>query len=331
MLTTLAKLPIGANLPTPELLRRLRTALLVTVVVALGGALATVTGTQQAATAVDQEVVPAAMAISAVWNELRVDDMRRRDCVVALPAGGTVDCAAVLVSGSYRRTVANAVQQLAVLAERDIGDSADRQAIQIVQGLLISYLGLVEQAHLYFSQHRSLLGSAYLGYASDLLDNAILKELNAVRQDVVSELDLQRTVHWRTPQFALLWLLPLLVGLVLLVASQIYLTARFNRWVNWPLVTAVLGLVAFGIGASRPLWGGGGFASSTRSVRELVAVPLGEGGTAKIPDRQLVAAVQDAAAPVHLEYLMPVIASVVLVLIVVGFQRRLDEYRLRAR
>ncbi|MBT8226989.1 MAG: hypothetical protein HKP61_09295 [Dactylosporangium sp.] len=321
-----------ANVPTPQLLRRLRAALIGVVVVTVVGCLGVVLGARAAAVAVDEKVVPATAAISAIWNSLRATDPQLSGCALdPAPDVQRPDCGALLASGRYRIVLANVVQQLAGLAERTIGDVTDRQSIQTVQGYLIRYLGLVEQAHYYLGQNRPLLVEAYLDYASGLLRGSILLSLNEVRADIAAELGDQRTSPWRSPWMALAWLVPLLSGLGLLAATQRYLMIRFNRRINWPLATATVGLIALGIGAGQPLWDSADFGHVTRQLHELLRIDLAIDATARPPGDGLIATASSATRSFHLEYIVPMIAVTVLALVVVGFQHRLDEYRLRSR
>jgi len=318
---------IARSVPTPKMLRRLRIALVVAVVAMLVGGLSTFLGGYAAAASVADDVVPSVAGVSAVWRQLRDADSRISDCRTD-PAGGgdTLDCAGVLASGEYRGVVADAVQRLAVLAERDVGDDADRQVLRVAQGLLIRYLGLVEQANLSLGRGQGVLAGAYLRYASDLLHDSVLTELDGYRKVIDAELAEQRDSTWRAPASTLLWLLPLASGLALLVLTQLYLAGRFRRRLNVPLAIATVGLAGLGLVAGQPVLTGGRFASATAGLERLVDAPASDASQPAAPDRRLVDLTHAAADSHSLQYLMPLLALALLALIVAGFRERLREY-----
>ena len=234
---------IWSGLSTPQRLRRLRIALLTSVVLTLGGAATVFLGAREAATTVDEQVVPAATAISTIWNTINEVNDSLSGCSLADTADtdtaatdtadtDTVDCATILATGEYHAMIADVVQRLAVLAENKIGNAADRQTIQVIQGTLISYLGLVDQAHYYIGRDQSLLAEAYLTYASDLLSGDVHDELDDYRQGVLRKLTDQRESVYYGGWITLLWVIPLLASLALLVTGQLYITAQFNRWIS---------------------------------------------------------------------------------------------------
>jgi hypothetical protein len=321
----------GGSVPTPRMLRRLRMALVVAVVATLVGGLSTFLGGYAAAAAVADDVVPSVAGVSAVWRQLREADARISGCRTdPAPGGDALDCAGVLASGEHRDIVADAVQRLAVLAERDVGDDADRRVLRVAQGLLIRYLGLVEQANLSLGRGQGVLAEAYLRYASDLLRGSVLTELDGYRKVIDAELAEQRGSTWRRPASTLLWLLPLAAGLVLLVATQLYLAARFRRRLNVPLAIATAGLVGLGLVASAPVLTGGRFARVTTSLEQLVDAPASDVSQLPAPDSRLVDLAHDAADSRSLQYLMPLLALVLLALVVAGFRDRLREYEFEA-
>lgn len=331
IIVTVTNPVIVTGAPTPRVLRRLRAGAVVAALVALVAGLSTFLVAHSVAVSTRSAVLPAQASLAEIWNLLHRVDVGLSTCATDPAAGGgRTDCAVVLANGEYHGQVAIAVQNLAVLAGMQIGDQADRQVIQVVQGLLIDYLGLVEQAHFHLGQGHALLAEAYLRYAGDLLRGSIHDQLVDFAGRVGVELAAQRAAHDRAPWLALLWLAPLLVALGLLVRGQIFLTVRFNRWVNPPLAAATLGLVAVGIIAAQPLWAGAGVAEAIDGVRALLDAGLPADGAATGPDDHLVATAAAAARSFNLEYVMPAIAIASVGLIVAGFQRRLDEYGLRS-
>ncbi|WP_344135119.1 hypothetical protein [Luedemannella flava] len=316
---------------TPQRLRRLRVGIVSALVLALVGAVSTFLVAHSAAVSVQSAVVPAQAAIADTWNLLHRVDVALSTCTTDPAAQrGRTDCAVVLANGEYHGQIAIAVQNLAVLAGLAVGDRADRQVIQVVQGLLIDHLGLVEQAHFHLGQGHALLAEAYLRYAGNLLRGSIHDQLLDFVGRIGAELARQRQTHDNAPALALLWLVPLLVAVGLLLGGQVWLTKRFNRWLNVPLATASVGLVALGVVAARPLWAGAALAESTDGVRALLDAGLPPSAPALGPDDHLVAVAATAARSFNLEYVMPVLAIVCLALVIVGFQRRLDEYGTRS-
>jgi hypothetical protein len=218
-----------------------------------------------------------------------------------------------------------------VLADRNVGEVGDRQLLRVVQGLLIRYLGLIEQAHVSLSQGGVVLAGAYLSYASELLSGSILGGLAEFRDVVATELTAQRHTWWRQPPSQLLWVVPLLVALALAWVSQSYLVARFRRTLNWPLLGATVGLLALGAGAGVPTWTSGRFTSTTEALQRIATARPTATALPQAPDAHLTAAAHAAANSYLLEYLMPLLAVAVVALVVAGFQQRLSEYRLRSR
>lgn len=316
----------GGSVPTPRMLRRLRSALVAAVVASLVGGLSTFLGAHLAATVVADDVVPSVAGVSAVWRQLSDADSRIGDCPGDPAGGGTLACGGVLASGEYRGVVADAVQRLAVLAERDVGDAADRQVLRVAQGLLIRYLGLLEQANQSLGRGQGVLAEAYLSYARDLLHGSVLVELDGYRAVIGAELAEQRDSPWRGSASALLWLLPLAFGLGAIVLTQLYLAARFRRRLNVPLAIATVGLVGLGLVVSQPVWSGERFTRATTELAQLVEAPASDGARPAAPDGRLVDATQAAADSHSLQYLMPLLGLALLALIVTGFRDRLREY-----
>lgn len=332
---------IWSGLSTPQRLRRLRIALLTSVVLTLGGAATVFLGAREAATTVDEQVVPAATAISTIWNTINEVNDSLSGCSLADTADtdtaatdtadtDTVDCATILATGEYHAMIADVVQRLAVLAENKIGNAADRQTIQVIQGTLISYLGLVDQAHYYIGRDQSLLAEAYLTYASDLLSGDVHDELDDYRQGVLRKLTDQRESVYYGGWITLLWVIPLLASLALLVTGQLYITAQFNRWISPSLAAATLGVFLLGVGASQPVWSGETFDDAAADLQQVMASTIAPDGTLTAPSGSLASAADHAAASFNLEYLIPALTIIILALIIFGFQQRLDEYRLRS-
>jgi hypothetical protein len=137
--------------------------------------------------------------------------------------------------------MAAAGQQLTQVSQADIGGTAAEE-FQVVNGLLITYIGLVEQA--FRGDPDSLLSGAYLQYAHRFLNNEVLGQLS-ILQRRVDEAAPRRPPWGRH----LLWSLPLLVLAGLLVRTQVWCSRHFRRTLSAPLLAASTLVVAFGVTA----------------------------------------------------------------------------------
>jgi hypothetical protein len=87
-------------------------------------------------------MVPAVSGISTSWTRLNVLDLRLNGCIEHTTSA---ECETELEGGGYRGDVAILVQQLAILGGQNTATTGQRRARRS-QGLLIGYLGMVEQA-----------------------------------------------------------------------------------------------------------------------------------------------------------------------------------------
>ncbi|MBY8848105.1 hypothetical protein [Saccharothrix longispora] len=170
----------------------------------------------------------------------------------------------------YRGRIALAGQYLAQIAEDNTAGEVVSRQLQLVEGLLVSYNAAIGQADAQLRQPGgAALGSADLWHASQLLhapDHGILAQLDRLLEAQRDALDDRLAESGTTPWRAASWLVPSLVLLGLLVATQVFLVRRFRRLVN-PLL-ALATAVALGV-VVVPLVGQETRAQVTESTRAL--------------------------------------------------------------
>jgi hypothetical protein len=154
----------------------------------------------------------------------------------------------------YQNQIALAGQSLTQLAVDSIAGAGVGQGIQLVQGQLAAYSGLIEQADAHNRQDpTSALAGADLWYASRLLHMpdggilALLDDLLAVEQQALAG---QLTAGRMAPGWVVVWIVPVGVLLALLVGVQMFLSRRFRRTFNLPLLAATGAVLALAVGMS---------------------------------------------------------------------------------
>ncbi|MET7670382.1 hypothetical protein [Micromonospora luteifusca] len=222
---------------TRQTLVRLRGWLLGITAVTLGTSLAIFLGVAGNADVAADRSVPAILASYDAQDALRNAHLA---AVRNFAEGGEV------LGGpgvDYQRQIAGAGQYLTLLAENNAAGDKGTQAIQTIEALLVTYTGLIGQADArYRDASLRALGVAALRDAASLLDD-ILVRLDRLRGMQLRALDSQVHNVWTNKLTAGVWLLPL-VGLgVLLIRTQVYLTRRFRRTVNVPLLVATVATV----------------------------------------------------------------------------------------
>ncbi|MEU4402005.1 hypothetical protein [Micromonospora orduensis] len=226
---------------TRRTLLRLRAALLAATAVALVACLAVFLGVARTADAAADRSVPAILAVHDAQHALR---SAHAAAVRNLTDGG------LLLGGpgvDYQRQIAGAGQYLTLVAENNAAGDGGTRDIQTVEALLVTYTGLIGRADAsYRDASLPALGGAWLRDAASLMDD-ILSLLDDLLAKQVSVLDEQRDNGWTHRLTPAVWLLPLLVLGALLVPTQLYLSRRFRRALNLPLLlasVATLGMVA---------------------------------------------------------------------------------------
>ncbi|MGC4750016.1 hypothetical protein ACLQ28_30785 [Micromonospora sp. DT201] len=345
---------------TRQTLVRLRGWLLGVTAVTLATSLAIFLGVAGNADVAADRSVPAILASYDAQDALRNAHLA---AVRNLAEGGEV------LGGpgvDYQRQIAGAGQYLTLLAENNAAGDEGTQAIQTIEALLVTYTGLIGQADArYRDAGLRALGVAALRDAASLLDD-ILDRLERLRGKQLRALDNQVNNFWTNKLTAAFWLLPL-VGLgVLLVRTQTYLSRRFRRTVNVPLLLATAATVGMVALTSLSL----GAASQLDRAREGVEVVHGsrqwqledvrfraadglvgavreqcrtacadtiadigapspsarQRGTVISADAAITADAVDAADSRSVELALPLLALGIAVLVLAGFRPRLAEY-----
>jgi hypothetical protein len=156
----------------------------------------------------------------------------------------------------YPNQMAVAGQSLTRVAENNPAGDRGSQQIQVIEALLVSYTELIERAGVHFRQSGeaddAALVSVYVRDASAVLGE-ILARLDQLRAAQTEVLDRQVGAGWMGPAVPLAWLVPVLVLLVLLVLTQLFLSRRFRRTLNLPLVAATALTVLLAVGTSLSL------------------------------------------------------------------------------
>ncbi|MFY1669204.1 hypothetical protein ACN27G_04470 [Plantactinospora sp. WMMB334] len=233
---------------TRRTLLRLLGCLLGATALVLATSLAVVWGTHRTAETVRTRSLPSVMELAAVRTALvradtaAITSFQSRQAGLAGPGE------------EYQNQIAAASQSLAQAAE-DIGsgDGTSSRQIQLVEGLLVTYVGLVGQADAHYRKSGpGGLATAYLWYASRLLhsEQGILAQLDSLLAAETDALEARLASGWLGPAATLLWLVPALSLLVLLVGTQLFLHRRFRRMVNWGLAAATLLLAVLVAGTS---------------------------------------------------------------------------------
>jgi hypothetical protein len=244
---TLAGFEIRAG-TTRAALWRSMVVLELALIVVLGTSAWIFQGTRAAAERVEEHSVPSIMHILAAHaalveaDEAAVDSFRTG--AVGLTGPGE----------RYQNQIALAGQSLTQLAVDSIAGAGVGQGIQLVQGQLAAYSGLIEQADAHYRQDpASALARADLWYASRLLhmpEGGILAQLDDLLAVERQALAGQLTTGRMAPGWMAVWILPAVVLLALLVGTQVFLSRRFRRTFNLPLLAATAAVLALAAGMS---------------------------------------------------------------------------------
>ncbi|MCZ4123444.1 hypothetical protein [Streptomyces sp. H39-S7] len=222
---------------TPRRLRRAVLALLLCTVALWGSLQLALTGAHTAISAAAAHTVPAIVDTSQVAYFLADADR---------VAAGSFASGTVALSGPgqrYQDDLKSAHQALARAAEHDATGPAGSGQLQAIEGLLVEYTSLIEQAHA--TAGRGVLSTAYLSYASNLMhkpDSGILAQVQLLQAADQQALSRQRHSPWLAPATLYGVLVPAAVALVLLVATQRFLSRHFHRRIN-PYLLAASGLL----------------------------------------------------------------------------------------
>ncbi|MER8184525.1 hypothetical protein [Kitasatospora sp. NPDC094015] len=141
----------------------------------------------------------------------------------------------------YQDDLKSAHQALARVAEHGTPGAGGGAQLETVAGLLVEYSGLIAQAHA--TEGSEGLSSAYLGYASQLMHrpgDGILARIEQLRAGEREQLARQRRSAWTAPLLLVAVLAPAVLGLLLLVRTQLFLRRHFNRRINPCLLAATV-------------------------------------------------------------------------------------------
>ncbi|GGN93736.1 membrane protein [Actinoplanes lobatus] len=176
----------------------------------------------------------------------------------------------------YQNQIAVAAQSLTRLAVDSIAGAVVGQNIQLVQGQLAAYTGLIEQADAHYRQDpASVLARADLWYASHLLhmpDGGILAQLDDLLSIERRALAGQLTTGRMAPGWMATWIVPAVVLLALLVTTQVFLSRRFRRTFNPPLLAATIAVLAATAAMSADFAARGELAATQKAGDALVGV-----------------------------------------------------------
>lgn len=226
---------------TRRLLLGLLISLLILSVLVFASGLLAFVRVHDTADAVRNRTAPAIGEIAAAKSALLHAD---RAAAISFKHG------AVQFSGpgdDFQNQIAVASQSLTRAAEHNTAGEAGTSILQLIEGLLVTYIGLVEQADAHFRQPGGeLLGLIDLWSASRQLhdpDGGIVTQLDALRDEHTAVLDRQLAGTATTPVIALVLFVPVAAMLVLLLIASLVFHRRFRRRVNLWLVLGVTVLV----------------------------------------------------------------------------------------
>ncbi|SFE94713.1 hypothetical protein SAMN05421541_104628 [Actinoplanes philippinensis] len=329
----------------------------------LGTAVWAAQGTRAAAERVRTHAVPSIMHILAAHAALVEADEA---------AAGSFRSGAAGLTGPgerYQNQIALAGQSLTQLAVDSLAGAGVGQGIQLVQGQLAAYSALIEQADAHYRQDpASVLAAADLWSASRLLhmpEGGILAQLDELLAAERRALEGQLTGGRMAPGWVASWIVPVVVLLTLLVATQVFLSRRFRRTVNVPLLAATVAVLALTAGMSSDFAARGEMAATRTAGDALVGVwqaridavdrrgqqalgelvakacpdgcagPVTPGAAAEPPgEATLTAHIRDvdghaaaAAGTAGRQVLLVIAALIAMALVPLGLFPRIDEYR----
>lgn len=272
----------GAHAPsnTPTVLRRLRTAL-VSLAVLAGATAALLTFEQHAVSSSAGEHTATAVMQAYAARQALVDadsqalvNVNGPQAVQTIPLGAGP-------SGQYQDDIAAAAQSLEQVAENNTAGTLGTQALQLIEGLLHAYTGLVEQADANYGAQGSKaqgsngsgVGVANLWSASELMHGEILtngqpnlqsaaRACLRVRQPTPSDqldsladlqcyeqqvLSGQRSSPWVNPWLFAGWVVVALAMASTLAAAQRQFSVRLHRMLSKYLTLAAAALIGLGV------------------------------------------------------------------------------------
>lgn len=219
-------------------LLRLRAALLVMTAVVFAGSLAAFTGVQSTVDEVTARTAPAVLEVEAARSALVQAD---NEAMTSFRSG---QVQLIGPGEQYQSQIAITSQNLARVAENNSAGELGSQTLQLVEGLLPAYVGLIEKADVHFRTGGTTpLGHAELWYASRLMhqsDSGILAQLDVLAERERDALSETLSTDWMNPAGMLVWIVPIFLLLGLLCVAQVFGKRKFRRTVNPALAAATL-------------------------------------------------------------------------------------------
>jgi hypothetical protein len=227
----------------------LSAVLLITTAAVFATSLAVFTRTYDTADTVRARTAPAVQDILAARAALVHADQ-------AAIAGFSAGAALTGVGEDFQIQLSIASQSLTRVAQENMAGSAGIRRLQLVEGLLVNYTGLVGLADANLRQTGGVLGVADLLGASRLLHrkgSGILAQLDSLLGAQRQALDEQLAASATSAGTVVAIGLPILVLAAGLVATHLFFRRRFRRRLNPALALAALLLVALAVVAFRPI------------------------------------------------------------------------------
>ena len=245
---------------TSRILRALRIGLLVVTLLAGGGVVIAKIRVQAATDTIRDRIARSSQLVVLAKEEFVKADNAAIDSF----ASGTA-----LMSGpgvEYENAISTAGRRLAQLAELNAAGDVAMAQIQVTQGLLVTYLGLMAQADAHFRGGAdATLAVAYLRYASGLLHKEILGQLDYLQDREELAYHDQVAVGPGSLLVQLLWLVPIVLLLAGAVWTQVFLARRFRRTFSVPLVAATVLVLVLAVFSASNLTAGGDLRSAGES------------------------------------------------------------------
>jgi hypothetical protein len=343
---------------TARTLSRFRAVLLGLGAVVLGVSLTAFFEVRSTVATAAHRTLPALIAVSAAGHALAEADSD------AMTSFGTDTVRITGPGGDYQRQITLAGQNLEQAAEVNVaGDDGSRKLL-LIDSQLADYRRLIEQAHAAYVDSTGL-GLTEAIYASRLMhgSGAVLAELSSLHGLEENALQNELASVWMTPWAVVIWAAPMLGLFVALIIAQEYLRWRFRRRANWWLLAATAALVLVALGTATTLSAEHGLHDARSGVDQLVhdqtltprsgsassnpvsaalnqrcaaenagcqVTDLAASYQVQIDQATTITSQAAAAADSHgLEFAIPAVGGAIVVLVLVGFRRRLEEYRRR--
>jgi hypothetical protein len=241
--------PVATSTTRRTLWRMLAVLLGLTAMV-LGASVSVMAGTSRTAETVRDRSAPSILELASVRTAMiradaaAIDSFRTGRARLAGPGD------------DYQRYLATATQGLAEAAGDVTAGEDSSLKIQLVEGQIVSYTGLVAQAQAHYRQDAAdSLPTVYLWYASVQLhgSDGILDQLDLLAKGESDSLGDRLSGGWLSPWATVLWVAPIGILLVALGYAQWFLGRRFRRRLNAWLLAATVLLVGLGAGTSLAL------------------------------------------------------------------------------